>query len=103
MCDLTAPSLGKLTELVVPEVKAHWEALAHSMGYAILQIGAIESDGRDEGERCTKLFIDWLSRSRGIASSNVGQTWEDLIEYIRNVDELSAAAERIQNKFLASK
>ena len=83
MCDLTAPSLGKLTELVVPEV--------------------IESDGRDEGERCTKLFIDWLSRSRGIASLNVGPTWEDLIEYIRNVDELSAAAERIQNKFLASK
>ena len=101
---LPGPSLGKLTELVVPEVKAHWEALAYSMGYEITQIVAIERNGRDEGERCTKLFRDWLSGSRGINSlRNGGQTWEELIVKIRNVDELNAAAERIQNKLLGSK
>ena len=90
-----------MTELVVPEVKAHWEALAYSMGYVIPQIAAIERNGRDEGERCTELFADWLSRSR--SKQTRYQTWEELIVKIRNVDKLETAAERIQKKLIGSK
>ena len=93
------PSISKLKKLVIPEVKAHWEDLAYSMGYEIAQVGAIDRDGRNVGERCTKLFEDWLESPHGCTP----KTWGTLIVRIRDVDELYAAANRIQKNLLGTK
>ena len=93
------PLIGELTKIVVPEVKAHWEDLAYSMGYEIADVKGIDRDGRNVGDRCTRLFEDWLESPRGCTP----KTWKKLIERIRDVDELYAAAERIQKSLLGDK
>ena len=81
----------KLNQIVIPEVKAHWEDLAYSMGYEISQVGAIDRNGRDVGDRCSKLFEDWLETPHGCTP----KTWGTLIREIKDVDELYAASKRI--------
>ena len=98
-CNLVEPSIEELRRIVVPEVKAHWKDLAYSMGYEIAAVKGIDSDGRNVGDRCIGLFEDWLEFPR----SCTPKTWKTLIERIRNVDELYAAADRIQKKLLGDK
>ena len=88
-----------MKKVVVPEVKAHWEDLAYSMDYEIAQVEALKRDGKDVGNQCGKLFEDWLKTSNGCTP----KTWGTLIKRIRDVDELYAAAERIQKKILGGK
>ena len=83
-----------LKKIVILEVKADWENLAYALGYKTAQIKAIERDGRDVNERCTKLLQDWLETNHGCAP----KTWEKLLERISFVDELYAAASRIKEK-----
>ena len=86
--------MRKLKKVVIPEVKAHWEDLAYSMDYETARIKTIERDGRDMSERCTKLLQDWLETNHGCTP----KTWGKLLERIKDVDELHAAAERIEGK-----
>ena len=91
--------MWKLKKLVIPEVKAHWEDLAYSLEYQTPQIKAIERDGKDVNERCTKLLQDWLETNHGCTP----KTWEKLLEKIKDVDELYSAAEHIQENLLEAK
>ena len=91
--------MWKLKKLVIPEVKAHWEDLAYSLDYKSAQIKAIERDGKDVSERCTKLLQDWLDTNHGCTP----KTWEKLLERIKDVDELYAAAERIKEGLFGAK
>ena len=91
--------MWNLIKLVIPEVKAHWKNLAYSMEYKTAQIKAIETDGGDVSERCTELLQDWLDTSHGCTP----KTWEKLLERIKDVDELYAAAERIKESLLGTK
>ena len=92
--------MWKLRKLVVPEVKACWDNLAFSMEYEIPQVEAIKRDGKDVSEQCaTKLFQDWLETSHGCTP----KTWRKLLERIKDVDELYAAADRIKEKLLEAK
>ena len=91
--------MWKMKKIVIPEVKAHWEDLAYSMDYEIAQVDAIKENGKDVGERCSKLFKDWLETPHGCSP----KTWGKLIERIRDVDELYAAADRIQERLLEPK
>ena len=84
----------ELKQIVIPEVKAHWEDLAYSMGYEIADVDAIDRDGSNVGDRCTELFEDWLTAPRGYTP----KTWGKLIEAIRRVEDLYVAAERITKK-----
>ena len=84
----------KLKQIVIPEVKAYWDNLAYSMKYEILQVEAIDRNGRDVGDRCSRLFQDWLETPNGCTP----KTWKELIERIRSVSNLYAAAGRIKNK-----
>jgi len=98
-CHLVEPLIGELKKFVIPEVKAHWKDLAYSMGYEITDVDAIDRDGSNVGDRCTELFKDWLESPRGCTP----KTWKKLIERIKNVDKLYAAADRIQKKLLGDK
>ena len=86
--------MDDLKKIVVPEVKAHWEALAYSLKFTISQVEAIERDRdlRDMDDRCTKLFKTWLTTDNGCKP----KTWQKLLERIKEVNELYAAAERIK-------
>ena len=67
------------------------------MEYETAQIEAIEKDGKDVNEKCSKLLQNWLETSHGCTP----KTWEKLLERIEDVDELYAAAERIKKKMEA--
>ena len=86
--------MGDLKKFVIPEVKAHWEDLAYSMKFTISQVEAIERDRDLRGldDRCTKLFKTWLNTD----NSCKPKTWQKLLERIKEVTELYAAAERIE-------
>ena len=88
-----------LKKLVIPEVMADWEDLAFSMGYKNAQIKAIKRDGKDVSEQCTKLLQDWLDTNHGWTP----KTWEKLLERIKDVDQLYAAADRIKEGLLRDK
>ena len=91
--------MWKLIKYVIPEVKAYWKPLAYSLGYEIAQVEAIERDGNDVNEKCTKLLQDWLETNHGCTP----KTWEKLFERIKDVNELYAAVERIQENLLGAK
>ena len=88
--------MWKLIKIVIPEVKAYWKKLGYSIKYKTSQIKAIEKDGKDVDERCIMLLENWLDTPYGCTP----KTWGKLIERISDVDELYAAAERIQEKLL---
>ena len=86
--------MDDLKKIVIPEVKAHWEDLAYSMKFKISQVEAIERDRDLRGldDRCTKLFVSWLTTDKGCKP----KTWRKLLERIKEVNELYAAAEHIE-------
>ena len=88
--------MWKLIQIVIPEVNASWRNLAYSMGYKPRDVNLIESNGKDVGDRCTKLFEDWLETDHG----DTPRTWQKLLEKIERVSNLYAAAERIKKKLL---
>ena len=83
-----------LWRLVIPRVKANWKVLAYSMYYGFAQVKAIESDGKDASEHCTKLFEDWLSTNHGCTP----KTWKKLLERIKEIKEFYEASEHIEQK-----
>ena len=91
--------MWKLIRIVIPKVKASCETLAYSMGFGIEDVRALERDFKDSDKQCRKLFEDWLSGSRGCTP----KTWEKLLERIREVDELHAAAGDIEKQLLGNK
>lgn len=88
------PIMWDLISIVIPIVKACWVKLAYSMGYEISNVRGFEGDGKDLEERCQKLFEDWLTTDHGCTP----KTWEKLLERIKAIDELKAAAEEIEEK-----
>ena len=84
----------ELNQIVIPEVAAHWKDLAFSMGYKIPQVNEIDRNGRDVGDRCSKLFQNWLETRHGCTP----KTWGTLIKKIEDVNDLYAASERITKR-----
>ena len=83
-----------LIKIVIPKIKADWKHLAYSLKYDIPTVKAIERDSRDSGNCCEKLFEDWLSTDYGATP----KTWHTLLQKIKEVDSLFAAADDIQRE-----
>lgn len=83
-----------LIKIVIPKIKADWKHLAYSLKYDIPTVKAIERDSRDSGHCCEKLFEDWLSTPHGATP----KTWHTLLQKIKEVDSLFAAADDIQRE-----
>ena len=89
---LLEPEMHHLNKIVIPRIKSEWEDVAYSMGYRFRDVKAIKKESlNDLKECCQKLFSDWLDTSRN-------PTWKTLLEYIKDVDDLSAAAEEIEEE-----
>ena len=83
-----------LNKIVVPRIKAEWKDVAFSMGYEPHDVDAIDQDFRNLKQRCQYLFADWLGK-------NHNPTWEALIKYIKDVEDLVAAAEKIEEDLVS--
>ena len=94
----TEPELWDIIKIVIPKVQAKWKHLSYSMQYSIVDVEGIEKDFSNVGERCEKLFSDWLTTAKGA----MPKSWLTLLNCIRDVEGLHAIAEDI-NKELKSK
>ena len=88
MYALLEPEMWDLINIVTPKVKAYWQNLAYSMSYNAYDVKAMERDGKDSSEQCRILFENWLTGQ----SSCTPKTWKTLLECIKAVGALSAAA-----------
>ena len=86
-----------LIKFVIPNVKAHWEDVA----YVVLEyddvpvVKAIERNHQNDVKGCCQeLFEDWLTTERGIKP----KTWSTLLRQLREVEELTAAIDKIKDK-----
>ena len=93
---ILVPTLKKLQEIVVPEVKAEWYSLAISMEYNIPEISALKKNHEGVQERCIGLFVDWLQTPNGCTP----KTWKTLLGRIKGVSNLFASEQRIREKLL---
>ena len=69
------------------------------MGFGIDDVRGAEADSRDSGDRCRKLFENWLSGPGG----HTPKSWKNLLEWIEAVSEFISAAEEIKKELLSSK
>ena len=83
-----------LIKIVIPKIKAEWKYFAYSLEYDIPIVKAIERDCRDSEQCCEKLFEDWLSTEHGVAP----KTWCILLQKIKQVERLFAAADDIKSQ-----
>ena len=83
-----------LIKIVIPKIKADWKHLAYSLKYDISTVKGIDKDSRDSGHCCENLFEDWLSSNHGAAP----KTWHTLLQKIKEVDGLFAAAGDIEKE-----
>ena len=93
-CILLAPEMWDLIDLVIPKVKASWVNLAYSMGYSVNAVRGFKEDGRNSDEQCCQLFEDWLTTEHGCTP----KTWQTLLQRIKRVNGLTAAADEIKEQ-----
>ena len=80
-------------KIVIPKIKADWKHLAYSLQCDIPVVRAIEMDFSGHSQRCCeKLFEYWLSTDHGATP----KTWHTLLQKIKEVDSLFAAADDIK-------
>ena len=91
------PKIWDLISIVTPKVKASWGSLAYSMGYDIEDVKGWEADFKESSEKCRKLFKSWLTGGDGCTP----KTWGKLLERIKAVNELNAAADEIKEELLS--
>ena len=69
------------------------------MGFGIDDVRGAEAYSRDSGDRCRKLFENWLAGPGACTP----KTWKNLLERIKAVSELNSAAVKIKEELLSSK
>ena len=94
-CFYLEPKIGDLLRFVVPEVQAHWERTAFiALCYDIKTVDAIRERFQNNVSRCCQeMFEIWLKTTQGVKP----KTWSNFIEQLKKVDELTSAAEKIEN------
>ena len=83
-----------MIKIVIPKIKADWKIFAYSLQFDIPTVKAIENDCRDSEQCCRKLFEEWLSTEHGA----IPKTWCTLLQKIKEVDSLFAAADNIKTE-----
>ena len=90
----------KLQKIVTPNIKHEWKSVAYSMEYEVSDVKAMERKSqKDLAACCDELYEDWLSTNH----YPTPPTWRKLLECIREVDNLQAAAEKIEEKLKEKK
>ena len=87
--------MGHLVKFVIPKVKAYWEDIAYvALNYEISDVEAIKQNESDVKKCCQALFKDWLTTEHGVKP----KTWSTLLTHLKEVEELSAVVEAIEDK-----
>ena len=89
----------ELTTIIIPKVKAQWKELAFCMRYSIGEVDGFDKEGRNLTERCQKLFGNWLETNHDLKP----KTYQTLLTYIKDVDELTAASQEIEKALIKGK
>ena len=93
---ILAPEMHQLNKIVVPRIQSKWKDVAYSMRYKIHDVDAIEKECHHVLSDCCKLlFSKWLTTRRH-------PTWRELLDYIKDVDDLVATAEEIEKLVLGN-
>ena len=90
---LSDVEMDKVKEIIIPNVMAYWTDLAYAMKYSIQDVDGFDRNGRDLQQRCENLITDWLKGKHGPTP----KTYRTLLNYIKKVNLLTAAAEKIEN------
>ena len=69
------------------------------MGYSINAVRGFERNGKSLDEQCRKLFENWLTTGQGCTP----KTQQTLLQCIKRVNELTAAAEEIEKELIKCK
>ena len=88
--------MHELTEFVAPKVMDNWEQLAYCMRYETREVYAFSRGSQNPKESCMKLFSDWLDTGHGPKP----KTYQTLLDYIKKVNDLTAASEEIEEKLI---
>ena len=92
---LLAPDMHRLNKIVIPRIQSKWKDIAYSMRYEIHDVDAIEKECNHVlRDCCQHLFSKWLT-------TRLHPTWRELLDYIKDVDDLEAAAEEIEKKLVS--
>ena len=87
--------MHKLNKIVIPRIQSKWKNVAYSMRYQIHDVDAIEKECNHVlRDCCQHLFSKWLTTRHH-------PTWRKLLDYIKGVDDLVAAAEEIEKKLVS--
>ena len=76
----------------MPEVMIYWKDVVFLMDYKIHEVKAMAKDGQDSTEQCLSSFRIGLIQYKSWLCTKI---LIELLEKIKNVDELIAAAECI--------
>ena len=84
-----------LNKYVIPKIAADWKKVADSLEFDIHTIRIIEKKcQRDSLESCDEMMRDWLSTDVGIKP----KIWSTLIAALKEVKQLTAAVEEIEQE-----
>jgi len=84
-----------LNQYVIPKIAADWKKVADSLEFDIHTIRIIEKKcQRDPLESCDEMMRDWLSTDVGIKP----KIWSTLIAALKEVKQLTAAVEEIEQE-----
>ena len=90
--------MWQLNKIVVPIVMAHWKDVAYnSLHFDIHEVEAIEAKHNNSREFCRELLKDWLTTNNGITP----KTWQTLLKQLKEVEELAASVEKIEEQILS--
>jgi len=89
------PTKEHLIQFVIPKIKALWEDATCVLLYGIEEVEGIKAQPQNDVKSCSKrLFVDWLSTSKGAHL----KTWATLLKKLKTSEELTKAADDIEKK-----
>ena len=88
--------MHELTQVVIPNIMAKWEALAYCMRYKLGDVEAFREDSWNTKECCNKLLVNWITTNHDPQP----KTYQVLLNYIDKVDDLTVASKAIKKKLI---
>ena len=85
------PKIEDIITIIVPRIMAEWQKVGYCLGIEQHTVDALEKDHKYCEACCENLLKTWLCK-------NHNPTWKKLVDGIKKVENLTAAAEAIETK-----
>ena len=93
---LTEVQMHELNKIVIPKIMANWEDLAYCMRYKPSDVKGFKADSQDLKGCCKKFLLNWITTNHDPQP----KTYQALMNYINEVDDLAAASEAIKKELI---